>query len=131
LWDIYNPWAKWLELQSNHPLTGKRIGALANYAGQMDLDIEFSLGEILRQEIELDRKKLYQNFFLRLRLYYAWGLGFIIGVVIAGFLGLKFSSWAALGLILVGGGLGIIINRLASYPRLKNASFSDIFSLTD
>jgi hypothetical protein len=131
LWDIYNPWAKWLELQSNHPLTGKRIGALANYAGQMDLDIEFSLGEILRQEIELDRKKLYQNFFLRLCLYYAWGLGFIIGVVIAGFLGLKFSSWAALGLILVAGGLGIIINRLASYPRLKNASFSDIFSLTD
>jgi len=27
--------------------------------------------------------------------------------------------------------LGIIINRLASYPRLNNASFSDIFSLTD
>jgi hypothetical protein len=36
-----------------------------------------------------------------------------------------------LGLILVGGGLGIIINQLASYPPLKNASFSDIFSLTD
>ncbi|MCA2668299.1 MAG: M48 family metalloprotease [Microcystis sp. M114S2] len=131
LWDIYNPWAKWLELQSNHPLTGERIRALTNYARQMDLDIEFSLGKLLRQEMELDSKKLYQNFFLRLCLYYASGLGFIIGVVIADFLWLKFSSWGALGLILVGGGLGIIINRLASYPRLNNASFSDIFSLTD
>ncbi len=131
LWDIYNPWAKWLELQSNHPLTGERIRALTNYARQMDLDIEFSLGEVLRQKMELNPKKLYQNFCLRLCLYYASGLGFIIGVVIAGFLWLKFSSWGALGLILVGGGLGIIINRLASYPRLNNAGFSDIFSLTD
>ena len=131
LWDIYNPWAKWLELQSNHPLTGERIRALTNYARQMDLDIEFSLGEVLRKKMELNPKKLYQNFCLRLCLYYASGLGFIIGVVIAGFLWLKFSSWGALGLILVGGGLGIIINRLASYPRLNNASFSDIFSLTD
>lgn len=131
LWDIYNPWAKWLELHSNHPSTGKRIRALANYARQMDLDIEFSLGEVLREGMELDRKKLYQNFFPRLCLYYAPRLGLIIGVIIAGFTWLKFGSWGAFGLILVGGGLGIIINQLASYPQLNNATFTDIFSLTD
>jgi Zn-dependent protease with chaperone function len=131
LWDIYNPWAKWLELYSNHPPTGKRIRALANYARQMNIDIEFSLGEVLREGMELDRKKLYQNFFPRLCLYYAPTLGLIIGVLMAGFIWLKFSSWGAFGLILIGGGLGIIINQLASYPQLKNATFTDIFSLTD
>jgi Zn-dependent protease with chaperone function len=131
LWDIYNPWAKCLEFHSSHPLTGKRIRGLANYARQMNLDIEFSLGEVLREGMELDRKKLHQNFFLRLCLYYASGLGLIIGAMIAGLIWLKFSSWGAFGLILVAGGLGIIINQLASYPKLKNASFSDIFPLTD
>jgi hypothetical protein len=131
LWDIYNPWAKWLEFHSSHPLTGKRIRGLANYARQMNLDIEFSLGEVLREGMELDHKKLYQNFFPRLCLYYGSGLGLIVGTMIAGLIWLKFSYWGAFSAILIGGGLGIIINQLASYPNLKNASFSDIFPLTD
>lgn len=32
LFDIYNPWAKLVELASTHPLTGKRIRALADIA---------------------------------------------------------------------------------------------------
>jgi len=45
LFDIYNPWAKLIELNSTHPLTGKRIQALATIAkakGQAfpDIDVE-------------------------------------------------------------------------------------------
>jgi Zn-dependent protease with chaperone function len=45
LFDIYNPWAKLIELNSTHPLTGKRIQALAAIAkasGQAfpDIDVE-------------------------------------------------------------------------------------------
>lgn len=45
LFDIYNPWAKLVELNSTHPLTGKRIHALAAIAGEKrqsfaDIDIE-------------------------------------------------------------------------------------------
>lgn len=45
LFDIYNPWAKLIELNSTHPLTGKRIEALAAIAkakGQAfpDIDVE-------------------------------------------------------------------------------------------
>ncbi len=45
LFDIYNPWAKLVELNSTHPLTGKRIQALAGIAkakGQAfpDIDVE-------------------------------------------------------------------------------------------
>jgi Zn-dependent protease with chaperone function len=45
LFDIYNPWAKLIELESTHPLTGKRIQALAAIASQKrqafaDIDVE-------------------------------------------------------------------------------------------
>jgi Zn-dependent protease with chaperone function len=45
LFDIYNPWAKLVELSSTHPLTGKRIQALAEIARAKrqhfeDIDVE-------------------------------------------------------------------------------------------
>jgi Zn-dependent protease with chaperone function len=45
LFDIYNPWAKFVELSSTHPLTGKRIHALAAIASEkrqtfQEIDIE-------------------------------------------------------------------------------------------
>ncbi|HEY9617591.1 MAG TPA: zinc metalloprotease HtpX, partial [Microcoleaceae cyanobacterium] len=38
LWDMFNPWAWWMELSSTHPLTGKRVRALSTYAEQLGLD---------------------------------------------------------------------------------------------
>lgn len=32
LWDMFNPWGWWMELNSTHPLTGKRVRALSTYA---------------------------------------------------------------------------------------------------
>ncbi|MGE0023686.1 MAG: zinc metalloprotease HtpX [Hyphomicrobium sp.] len=45
LFDIYNPWAKLIELNSTHPLTGKRILALSAFAKEKqqpfpDIDVE-------------------------------------------------------------------------------------------
>jgi hypothetical protein len=45
LFDIYNPWAKLVELNSTHPLTGKRIHALAAIAAEkrqpfQDIDVD-------------------------------------------------------------------------------------------
>ena len=31
LWDMFNPWGWWMELNSTHPLTGKRVRALSTY----------------------------------------------------------------------------------------------------
>ncbi|MFM6311252.1 MAG: M48 family metalloprotease, partial [Dolichospermum sp.] len=31
LWDMFNPWGLWMELNSPHPLTGKRVRALSTY----------------------------------------------------------------------------------------------------
>jgi len=41
LWDMFNPWGWWMELNSTHPLTGKRVRALSTYAEQLGLDVEF------------------------------------------------------------------------------------------
>jgi Zn-dependent protease with chaperone function len=35
LWDMFNPWGWWMELNSTHPLTGKRVRALSTYAEQL------------------------------------------------------------------------------------------------
>lgn len=45
LFDIYNPWSKLVELSSTHPLTGKRVQALAEIARKKhqqfeDIDVE-------------------------------------------------------------------------------------------
>lgn len=131
LWDLFNPWAKWLEFSSTHPLTGKRMRALANYARQMNLDIEFSLDEVLREGTELNRKQLNQQFFVRFCLYYAPWLGLLIGGAIAGLSWQKMAFWGVFSWILPGWGAGILIKRGVQYPSLKNANFADIFTLSD
>jgi Zn-dependent protease with chaperone function len=35
LFDVYNPWARWIELSSTHPLTGRRIQHLAAVATEL------------------------------------------------------------------------------------------------
>jgi Zn-dependent protease with chaperone function len=62
LFDCYNPWAKWVELTSTHPLTGRRILSLAAIASAKrqsfpDLDIE---GTAKRAGV--DRSKLAAQF---------------------------------------------------------------------
>jgi Zn-dependent protease with chaperone function len=130
LWELFNPWAKWLEFSSTHPLTGKRIRAMANYARQMNLDTEFGMDEVLRKGTELNRKKLTQQFLGRLCLYYAPSLGLIVGGVMAGLNWQKTPAWGVFSWILLGWGGGIMIKRLLQYPSLKNANFVDIFTLS-
>lgn len=37
-WDLWNPWAKWYELNSTHPLTANRLRYLSNQSESMGLD---------------------------------------------------------------------------------------------
>lgn len=62
LFDIYNPWAKLVELNSTHPLTGKRIEALAAIAktkGQAFLDIDI---EAAAARAKVDPAALWTKF---------------------------------------------------------------------
>lgn len=57
-WDLFNPWGWWMELNSTHPLTGKRVRALSNYAEQLGLDVEFDMARTVREGNQLNKGKL-------------------------------------------------------------------------
>jgi Zn-dependent protease with chaperone function len=61
LWDMFNPWGWWMELNSTHPLTGKRVRALSTYAEQLGLDVQFDMGRIVGEGNHLSKRRLYGN----------------------------------------------------------------------
>lgn len=68
LFDIYNPWAKLIELSSTHPLTGKRIQALAAIARDkrqqfQDIDVEAAA-----RAANVNRPALWRKFLRELAL---------------------------------------------------------------
>ena len=130
LWDMFNPWAWWLELSSTHPLTGKRIRALSNYAEQLDLAIEFDMANVVREGKTLSKQRLYSSFIVDLLFYCAEIIGFIVGLVIGSILSSKTGhSGYVLACLLIGVGVGILVKAMVSYPKYEQAKETDILTL--
>ena len=130
LWDMFNPWGWWMELNSTHPLTGKRVRALSTYAEQLGLPTEFDMGRVIGEGKTLNQKKLYGNFLVDIALYLAEIIGFLVGLVI----GTIFSSNSAnaglmVGAPLIGLGLGILIKTLVMFPDYQQAPATDVLTL--
>ena len=130
LWDMFNPWGWWMELNSTHPLTGKRVRALSNYAEQLGLPTEFDMGRVIGEGKTLNKSRLYGNFFLDVVLYGAETIGFLVGLVI-GVILLSSSpnTGLVLGAPLIGLGIGIIVKALVMFPDYKQAPETDILTL--
>jgi Zn-dependent protease with chaperone function len=130
LWDLFNPWGWWMELNSTHPLTGKRIRALSTYSEQLGLESEFDMGRIVGEGKNLSKAKLYKNFARDLFFFSAETIGFIagliFGVVLAG--NTSNPNWLFAG-ILIGIGAGIVIKAFVMYPDFSRAVETDILSL--
>ncbi len=130
LWDMFNPWGWWMELNSTHPLTGKRVRALSTYAEQLGLPTEFDMGRVVGEGKNLNRSKLYGNFFLDVVLYGAETIGFLIGIVLGVILwSSSGNSGLVLGAPLIGLGLGILIKAFVMFPNYKQAAASDVLTL--
>lgn len=130
LWDMFNPWGWWMELNSTHPLTGKRVRALSTYAEQLGLQTEFDMGRVMGEGKTLDKKKLYGNFFLDIILYGAETIGFIGGLIIGVFLASSTGNPAMMGGgIFVGLGMGILIKAFVMFPDYSKAITTDILTL--
>jgi Zn-dependent protease with chaperone function len=131
LWDMVNPWAWWMELNSTHPLTGKRVRALSNYAEQLGLETEFDMAQVVREGRSLNRKKLYGHFALDVLLFWAdWiglGLGLLLGI------SLVTSGTHLLSVllmpVLLGFGIGTLIKAVVMYPPLQRAPEMDVLLL--
>src|SRR6476469_7289995 len=110
LWDMFNPWGWWMELNSTHPLTGKRVRALSTYAEQLGLETEFDMGRIVGEGRSLSKSKLYGNFLLDIVLYGAETIGFVAGLAIGFFLVMQSKNLSLLvGCPLIGLGLGVLL----------------------
>lgn len=120
LWDLFNPWAWWMELNSTHPLTGKRVRALSTYAEQLDLPVEFDMASVVAQGKQLNRQQLYGNFLLDILLLNAEWLGAIAGALL-GIPALQVGFYEMFaGLTLMGVGLGLLLKMTVMYPSLEN-----------
>ncbi|MCU0526604.1 MAG: zinc metalloprotease HtpX [Elainella sp. Prado103] len=132
LWDMFNPWASWMELNSTHPLTGKRVRALANYAEQLGLATEFDMARVTRAGKSLNKRKLYRNFLIDLLLYWAEWLGGIAGLAIGGILVSTQSvemNVVVLTLALFGFGVGLLCKTFVMYPALNRVPEMDVLLL--
>ncbi|MBE8970542.1 M48 family metalloprotease [Nostocales cyanobacterium LEGE 12452] len=130
LWDMFNPWGWWMELNSTHPLTGKRVRALSTYAEQLGLPTEFDMGRVIGEGKTLNKSRLYGNFFLDVVLYGAETIGFLVGLV-TGMILLSSSqnTGLVLGAPLIGLGIGILVKALVMFPDYKQAPETDILTL--
>lgn len=130
LWDMFNPWAWWMELNSTHPLTGKRVRALSTYAEQLGLETEFDLSRVVREGRSLNKRKLYGNFVMDLLLLWADWLGLAIGLVIGSVFVATVGNWKILAsLSLIGFGGGTLLKMLIMYPDFHRAPVTDILTL--
>lgn len=102
-WDLWNPWAVYYELQSTHPLTAKRINALAVQAKVMGVEpcLDF----------DLVKHEGYWAEFVEDLLMIA--LPYLVPLILLPFLGLQLEKvWS---LYLAGFGLGYILKTYYSY----------------
>lgn len=131
LWDMFNPWAWWMELSSTHPLTGKRVRALTTYAEQLGLPAEFDMAAVIREGRTLNKKRLYGNFTLDIVLFLADWLGLGLGIA----LGAAIVFWGgvnpliAVSLALIGFGAGTLLKAIAMYPDFHRAPEVDVLAL--
>jgi Zn-dependent protease with chaperone function len=130
LWDMFNPWGWWMELNSTHPLTGKRVRALSTYAEQLGLETEFDMARVVADGKNLDKGRLYSNFAVDVVLYAAETIGIFAGLVV-GF-AIAQSSGNSMWFIsgpLVGVGVGILIKALVTFPDYSRAAETNVLEL--
>ena len=130
LWDLFNPWGWWMELNSTHPLTGKRVRALSTYAEQLGLETEFDMGRVVGEGRSLNKRRLYGSFVRDLIIYRADLLGLIFGFLIAlVYYAQTLNSVPLVTFTLIGAGAGLLIKAAVMYPKIAQAPQSDILTL--
>ncbi len=132
LWDLVNPWAKGMQLNSSHPLMGQRMQALGQYAQRLRMVAEFEMNRIQAESRSLNHNLLFGQF-RRDTIFYTIEIsGLIVGWVIG--LGLFFvqgrrdphilTSTALMGL-----GLGLMVKAFVMFPKPKDPVESTVVAL--
>ncbi|MEL4895070.1 zinc metalloprotease HtpX [Crocosphaera sp. Alani8] len=130
VWDLFNPWAKLAELNSTHPLTGKRIQALCTYAEQMGIGSQFNMARVIKEGNKIDKQKLMTNFFVELIMSNAHIIGGLFGLIFGLILTISLGNHHLLiSFTALGFGSGFIVRTLLLYPDFKKVQDTDILTL--
>lgn len=134
LWDLFSPWARWMQINSSHPLLGKRIRALGQYAERLRQTPEFGMDQIPADRQRLDQKQLMDRFQLKMAEY----AGEVVGLVIFWILGLViYVIWPQVGrhfifgLAICGFGVGMAVKTVFLFPRGEEVTSTVLEVLSD
>jgi Zn-dependent protease with chaperone function len=118
-WDLWNPWAKWYELHSTHPLVAKRLSYLADQAAHQDQE---PLVVFDRQRPE----SYWDDFLVDLVVMWLPLLGFLLGAATGAGAALGVGlGWGQAALLGLGGGL--VLGGLAGLRQLRFSYRRDAF----
>lgn len=129
LWELFNPWAHWIELHAPQPLIARRIKALTIYAQQLGLTEEYEFSQLLTIGKSLNSQTLYKNFIGDLIIetapytFTAIALG-----TAAGFYWL-YNSWLPLSLVAIGWGMGTMLKGSLRYPDYAKVVSTNLVNL--
>lgn len=129
LWDQINPWARWMQVNSSHPLPGHRFKVLAGYGERLRLLPELSLGS----GSKLDMARLQSRFWLDLAIYAAEVVGILIGWLVGLILYLllqnRLDPKVIAAAAVVGYGVGLWAKAGLMYGGSLPARPTDVLSL--
>lgn len=124
-WDLFNPWATLIELNSTHPLVAKRIKNLKQIAKEHNLPFYINIPTSLPSEkddnsLDLFKGSLWDEFIIDLFFQYLPLAGLISGI----FVGIIVSSLTQNGFNIISyplllAGLGGLIKWFYTYNPLK------------
>lgn len=124
LFDLFNPWAALSEFNSTHPLTGKRIRALANVSRTYGQTPPYDFAKIAGAGKKLNMARMREQFAREAVLYFAPWIGGALGICLA--LALRDYHLA----LAVGGvGGGILLKGYYSFSSTAKAMPRDFLDL--
>ncbi|CAN1209641.1 zinc metalloprotease HtpX [Tumidithrix helvetica PCC 7403] len=130
LWELFNPWSRWIEFHSTHPLIGRRIKVLTGYTKQLGLISEYDFPQLLKEGSKLDKGKLYRNFARDLFIQTAPYTGVVVGLIAANLLyWWVYNNWLSLSFAAIGLGLGWMFQGSLRYPNFRRVVDTDLVSL--
>lgn len=105
VFDKVNPWAKWIELNSTHPLTGNRLDRLSQISKKQNQPFNFDIAAAV-ERLKVSKARLYSTFSYEILISFAPIILFFISLFTL-----------PPHLVLVSIGVGLLIQVIYKYPH--------------
>ncbi|MGY5884675.1 M48 family metalloprotease [Modestobacter lacusdianchii] len=122
-WDTCNPWARWTQLFSTHPLIVRRIGALED-SGLPGAPTRWSAHEVARSCVGLEVTRARRRFWLELPVRYLPFIAVLVGAVAWGS-----DDWLLLAQAATVGGVALVVRTAFSRPLAPSRPVSRVTEL--